>query len=132
MGSLTTPALSVAAKSSSNDLHPESEAKLSGTSRLPLYEYEALPSETHIRLFILQPGRVDDPLIGSMQTVLLSDPSTKYEAISYVWGTDVMDHLIAVDERKLPITKNLDASLRQVRRSDQARALWACSICIHQ
>lgn len=67
-----------------------------------------------------------------MQTVLLSDSSTKYEAISYVWGTDVMDHLIAVDGRKLAITKNLDASLRQVRRLDQARALWADSICINQ
>ncbi|KAK7717638.1 hypothetical protein SLS64_003133 [Diaporthe eres] len=67
-----------------------------------------------------------------MKTVLLSDPSTKYEAISYVWGTDVMDHLISVDGRKLLITKNLDAALRQVRRPDQARALWADSICINQ
>lgn len=124
--------MNVAAKFSSDDLQRELEAKLSGTSRLPLYEYEALPSETHIRLFVLQPGRVDDPLVGSMKAVPLSDLSTKYEAISYVWGTDVMDHLISVDGRKLPITKNLDASLRQVRRPDQARALWADSICINQ
>ncbi|KAL2289591.1 hypothetical protein FJTKL_01845 [Diaporthe vaccinii] len=98
------------------------KAKLSGTSRLPLYEYEDLPSGTHIRFFILQQGRVDDPLIGSMKTAPLSDPSTKYEAVSYVWGTDVMDLLISVDGRKLPITKNLDAALSQVRKHDQARA----------
>lgn len=124
--------MSVAVKLSSNDLHRELELKLSGNSRLPPYEYEGLPSESYIRLFILQQGRVDDPLNGSMKTVLLSDHSTKYEAISYVWGTDVMDHLISVDGRKLPITKNLDAALRQVRRTDQARSLWADSICINQ
>ncbi|KAI7788041.1 heterokaryon incompatibility protein-domain-containing protein [Diaporthe eres] len=105
--------MSVATKASSDDLHREIEAKLSGTSRLPLYEYEDLPSGTHIRFFILQQGRVDDPLIGSMKTAPLSDPSTKYEAVSYVWGTDVMDLLISVDGRKLPITKNLDAALSQ-------------------
>lgn len=48
--------------------------------------------------------------LAAMKTVLLFDPSTKYEAISYVWGTDVMDHLISFDVRNLPITKNLDAS----------------------
>jgi hypothetical protein len=69
-----------------------------------------------------------------MNIVLLSDPSpdAAYEAISYCWGTDVMDHWASVDGRKLPITKNLDAALRQTRRPDLARALWADSICINQ
>lgn len=104
------------------------------TSGYPLYKYESLPSEHHIRRLVLKPGEQDDPLCGIMELVDLDDETSSgsYEAISYVWGNAVMNHWILVDGFQLPITRNLFYALRRTRDPKRPRRLWADSICIWQ
>lgn len=99
------------------------------------YEYPSTPSKKdHIRRLILQPGAVDAPLAGTLEMIRLADASTStpFEAISYVWGSDVKDCSIKIDGKHVPITTSLDEVLRQVRKPDKSRAVWADSICINQ
>lgn len=106
-------------------------AESSGTTSLAAYTYQPFPpEETYIRRLVLEKGTVDDPLNGRLETIKLEDAS--YEAISYVWGSSNGDQSIIVDGQCLPITSNMAQVLRQVRREDRPRALWADSICINQ
>jgi len=55
-----------------------------------------------------------------------------FEAISYVWGLNITDQVIHIDEKPLAITTSLRDSLYQVRLKDVPRAVWADFICIDQ
>lgn len=107
--------------------------------------YQPLLDENTIRILILNPGEDDDPLSGVLETARLigrrrasATPQAMwsadrpYEAISYVWGSNIMGHLIYLDGKVHKITANLSDALRQCRLLDQPRALWADSICIDQ
>lgn len=99
------------------------------------YEYPSIPSEKgHIRRLVLQPGAVEAPLAGTLEMIRLADASTStpFEAISYAWGSDVKDCSIKIDGKHVPITTSLDEVLRQVRKPDKPRAVWADAICINQ
>lgn len=104
----------------------------------PFYEYRPLPSKSYIRILELQPGRGNEPLIGSLRKARLrhawlhAGRRPRYEAISYVWGSTVTDKWIVIDGRRLPITTSIADALRQTRRPDQSRRLWADSVCINQ
>lgn len=106
----------------------------SQTMEPPVYEYQALPSEGHIRRLILAPGTGDDLLHGDLETVLLAEASTltPFEAISYAWGSNEKNRCIMIAGRAIPITTNLEEVLRQARLPDKRRALWADSVCINQ
>lgn len=110
-----------------------------------LYTYQPLPDEHTIRILILNPGEDDDPLSGFLGTARLigrrqasTTPQAMwsadrpYEAVSYVWGSNTMGHLIHLDGKVHKITANLNDALHQCRLSDRPRALWADSICIDQ
>lgn len=56
----------------------------------------------------------------------------KFEAISYVWGSNTGYHTILLNGNAHQITANLHDRLRQCRLPDQSRSLWADSICINQ
>jgi hypothetical protein len=94
-----------------------------------LYQYDTLPQDGSFRTLILQPGIGDEPLECKLETSLMR--STSFEAISYVWGSDIKDHEIACKGHTIPITINLWTVLRHLRR-ETARVLWADSICIKQ
>ncbi|KAH7077751.1 heterokaryon incompatibility protein-domain-containing protein [Paraphoma chrysanthemicola] len=93
------------------------------------YRYSPLPSGNHIRTLVLQPGAGDEPLQCSLNIEDMSQ--AKYEAISYVWGSNKKRQRIMCDGRVIAITTNLWTVLRHVR-SDTPRVLWADSICINQ
>jgi hypothetical protein len=97
----------------------------------PLYTYDPLPEGRFIRYLALAPGEGDDALRCSIHTTSL-DTAPSYEAISYVWGSNVKDHQVLCGHSALHITGNLHDALFQVRLKDQPRNLWADSICIHQ
>lgn len=90
--------------------------------------------EDHIRRLVLEPGTINDTLVGHLEVIRLNDAASlaPYEAISYVWGSDEKDQSITIDGRNLHITTNLADVVRQVRWRDKPRALWADSICINQ
>ncbi|KAH6622235.1 heterokaryon incompatibility protein-domain-containing protein [Boeremia exigua] len=92
------------------------------------YQYDTIPPGEFFRYLLLQPGSGTEPLKCSLHTTLVAD--TDYEAISYVWGTEVRDHVVSCDGRKLSITQNLHNALQRLRYPSAARRLWADSICV--
>jgi hypothetical protein len=95
----------------------------------PRYQYASLPPGAYFRTLVLLPGSGEEPLQCNLQTLLLSE--THFEAISYVWGSDVKDHEIVCEGRTVAITSNLWTVLQHIR-SNVPRVLWADSICINQ
>lgn len=79
---------------------------------------------------VLQPGLGDEPLVCTLHTSNLHE--VDYEAISYLWSTEVQDHDISCNDTIFKITPNLNEALRQVRRAEVRRNLWVDSICINQ
>lgn len=60
-------------------------------------------------------------------------PKYNYEALSYVWGQSSENRTITVDGKEgVPVTDNLHAALRRLRRPDRQRILWVDSLCINQ
>jgi Heterokaryon incompatibility protein (HET) len=142
-------------------------------AKLARYEYEPLDaSKSEIRVLALVSSSNDtDPVKCSLVTAsldlnkipLMRDRSlagmalSSFIALSYTWGEPKFDSSIILDGRMLPVTKNLEAALRQFRKpkslapqltatqaksphlrtamaAQQARASywWIDAICINQ
>lgn len=85
-----------------------------------------------IRLLYLQPGRDGDDIRIQLKPMALEFPLF-YEALSYVWGTELAPLPVLVnDTHCLAITKNLDCALRHLRQPRLARVLWIDALCIDQ
>jgi hypothetical protein len=98
------------------------------------YVHTPLVEETDIRLISLHPSRdPQSPLQGTL-SIRGFDMygGSAYEALSYVWGAPSNSHFISIEGRKLPITANCDAALRQFRLPKRSRTLWVDAICIDQ
>lgn len=96
------------------------------------YQLLSGANDACIRLLILEPGADDDALVGRLEVISLAQAHRSFEAISYVWGSHTKNQIITVSGENIAITISLRDSLRQTRRPDQPRALWADSICINQ
>ncbi|KUJ08012.1 uncharacterized protein LY89DRAFT_691320 [Mollisia scopiformis] len=93
--------------------------------------YQSLDSgRFQIRLLLLSPGEVKDPICGALDVVSLDDHA-KYEALSYVWGQDKAATPMVIGRTNISLTRNLDTALRHLRYRDSARALWVDAICIY-
>ncbi|KAH8724792.1 heterokaryon incompatibility protein-domain-containing protein [Phaeosphaeriaceae sp. PMI808] len=103
---------------------------MSPPADLESYEYEQIPHAENIRYLLLHPGSTGDPLECTLQTVPLVEAN--FEAVSYVWGSDVRDQHIICNGRSLALTTNLFRVLRRIRQCDAARSIWADLICINQ
>lgn len=125
---------SVSLSGSVHDQGPGQASGLDGGHETQTYKYQTLPSTKHIRRLVLEPGEGKARLVGSLETVDIRDAwySYPFEAISYVWGSNIKDHVITIDGKALPITTSLRNALRQTRYRNRRRALWADSICINQ
>jgi hypothetical protein len=96
-----------------------------------IYPYDELPqSDDVFRYLVLQPGIGDDPLICNLQTAPITD--TKFEAVSYVWGTSIRDQPIVCEDHVMNITPSLAKVLRRVRLLNKPLKVWADSVCINQ
>ena len=124
------------------------------------FVYEALASDNaEIRVLGLHgSNNEDDPIVCEIQNVTLDpdrEPITarsvdrfkslsarklsrgpKYQALSYTWGTPNKTGSIVLNGHHFPITKNLEAALRQLRQI-QANTVprtswWIDAICINQ
>ncbi|KAL8787596.1 MAG: hypothetical protein Q9213_002158 [Squamulea squamosa] len=113
-----------------------STATVAMTSTIAKYNYEPLPAH-NIRLLVLFPGSFGDDIhisLFSAELGIYQQPS--YEALSYAWGSNDLDHNITVDsgesQQALPITRNLYTALQYLRCSTTQRTLWVDAICINQ
>jgi hypothetical protein len=70
--------------------------------------------------FEFRPGYEFPPIVGT------------YEALSYTWGDPIPVKPLVLDDKKIRITKNLDAALRHLRRTGAPRRLWIDALCIRQ
>ncbi|KAI1760776.1 HET-domain-containing protein [Hypoxylon sp. FL1150] len=103
------------------------------------FGYSELDSNLQeIRVLILSPGNVDEPL-GVSVSIQSLDSDPIYNALSYVWGDPESarnpENIIGVDGCDFPVTTNLLAALRSLRPPAGATgsiALWVDAICINQ
>jgi hypothetical protein len=109
-----------------------------------LYRYQKLPNFA-IRVLVLSAAQPEQPLQGRLETGWLPFASAtpgkpaksgssacNYEAISYAWGSPVLDHCVATTSGNIMIPKSLDEALRHLRYDDRERRLWADAPCISQ
>lgn len=102
------------------------------------YCYHPLPPENdsfkippYTRLLVLFAGKEPQPLHGVLEVTSVESPAP-FEALSYTWGSDLVDASLYIGNGILPIRANLDAALRSLRLPSQARRLWVDTICINQ
>lgn len=98
--------------------------------------YTSLPDQ-HIRLLELLPGAFTDPICAKLAPVELGPQQTpSYHALSYAWGSPILDHDIRIlsgsSFQLLPVTKNLHTALKHLRRLSASRTLWIDAVCINQ
>lgn len=112
------------------------------------YEYSALDeSASEIRLMTLLPGRFEDDISITIETVVLTkEHIPQYEALSYVWGSK--ENLVGISAKALvrrrrrrpkacshgtiSVTQNLAIALPYLRKEDKPRVLWIDAICVNQ
>ena len=94
------------------------------------FSYNKL-SGCEIRVCILDPGAIDDPLTCGLRTLSLKEHPV-YETLSYAWGDLALNNEIIANGRAIKITKNLHTALRYLRKSNEPRVIWADGICINQ
>lgn len=107
------------------------------SSRENNYNYDTLPAEW-TRVLELHPGGTDDHLLLSCSLVSgkVGELALKYEALSYVWGSDAAENSkkvnIECDGGILSIGPNLARALMRIRLGSKSRLLWVDAICINQ
>ncbi|KAI4181337.1 MAG: hypothetical protein LQ346_006810 [Caloplaca aetnensis] len=85
------------------------------------------------RILILSAGKPSDDLHGGLVKASLDDDGLDYTALSYTWGDATSPGSIVLnDGHTLPITRNLEAALRQFRLPTEPLRLWVDAICINQ
>lgn len=96
----------------------------------PRYRYRTLASG-EIRLLQLVPGTATDQL-RCMVIHVPTSLSLHYQALSYVWGTDLRTQSLATLEGTIPITESLEKALRRLRSDKHIISLWVDAVCINQ
>lgn len=93
--------------------------------------YNPLEGLDYIRLLILYPGAVTDPVRCRLSHVSLAE-NLSNEAISYTWGSAHEKVEVSCENQNLAITVNFFAALKHLRFKDDVRILWADAVCINQ
>jgi hypothetical protein len=66
----------------------------------------------------------------SLRTASLEKPS-RFQALSYCWGTADTTKSIFVDNNEVKVAVNLEDALRHIRKTDEAVCLWIDALCIY-
>lgn len=88
----------------------------------------------NLRILVLEPGTWADPLSATLEVARLYDNTTKYEALSYAWGSPdpTPNKQIQIHNSTLTIRDNLDKALRSLRSEHSQTRIWVDYICINQ
>jgi hypothetical protein len=84
-----------------------------------------------IRLLEILPSPDENAVVSCRLLTCSLVHIPKYIALSYVWGDPSVTKDIWVNERAIPVTRNLALALQNVRRAISL-LLWADAICINQ
>ena len=115
------------------------------------YKHTPLLQPDDIRVLVLHAGNPEDTIHCSFRVVSLRSVGTRYEALSYYWGTDEPSRRItiraakhkaglgkmraagtAVIGQKFHVRNNLYDALHQLRLENRDCALWVDGLCIDQ
>ncbi|KAI6305334.1 hypothetical protein MCOR34_008635 [Pyricularia oryzae] len=100
---------------------------------LEKHHHTPLSSEDSIRILILSPSvKKKTPMQCSLRELPPSKPETKYETLSYVWGSPEGNMPILCDRKRLLVTPKCLNALIHLWRRFRARALWIDAICVDQ
>jgi hypothetical protein len=110
---------------------PKKDPQTTHTSKTK-YKHKPLTDKSSIRLLELLPGARQDDIACSLRECRIDDCRGAYEALSYVWGDETKRTPVWIGERTLDVTENLASALRDLRKPDQLRTLWADAMCINQ
>ncbi|KAH8892923.1 HET-domain-containing protein [Thozetella sp. PMI_491] len=94
------------------------------------FRYSEQLDNSSIRLIKIFPGGPSSPVKISLTTHKLQ--KSKYEALSYVWGTSLWKFPIICNKQTMEIGFNLHQALNERRRRGSSLLLWADAICINQ
>jgi hypothetical protein len=97
---------------------------------MSLYEYSPLSNPEEIRLLILHSGKGAGIVECALHHESLSN-SGPYEALSYTWGSDVLQPIL-LNQHVFHVRANLASALKHLRRKDSSRVLWVDALCINQ
>ena len=90
------------------------------------------PKNQEVRVLYLRPGHDNDEICVRLDRMRLAN-AFPYEALSYVWGTELSPKPALVNNvHYLAITQNLDCALRHLRLPTRSRVLWIDALCINQ
>lgn len=124
-----------------NAAHPEQNPSPLGSSTgsEKKYQYQHLTEVNQFRILVISPGSFNEKLHGRLIISDFSDSSRRpYDALSYTWADDEGDakglsEFYSDDDKSIIwITKNCEAAIRRLRRSDQERFVWIDALCINQ
>ncbi|KAF4339372.1 heterokaryon incompatibility (het-6OR allele) [Fusarium beomiforme] len=113
---------------------PLHEPNVSATSSSSVYR--PLPGADSFRLLEILPG--DGDVRCKLHVCSLKGNETAYEALSYTWSepNSFSDRKIEVianfSSHSMVVSGNLFIALRELRRSNTSRLIWADAICINQ
>lgn len=108
-----------------------SSIKLPADGCLSQYKYRSLPNDRYIRYLVLDPGKRDECLSGSL-VIEHIDRVPEFDAISHVWGSSDQVSQMECNGKIIRLTASLSDALRRVRRPDAVRNVWADQVCINQ
>lgn len=77
------------------------------------------------------PGEASDPIKCQLFEHEI-EAVQQYEAISYVWGSNVMSAAVECNGQHVLVTHSLETALRRVRLKETTRTVWTDAICIDQ
>ncbi|KAH6016862.1 hypothetical protein HBI82_109820 [Parastagonospora nodorum] len=109
-----------------------SRQRMFGKLNTAPYKYSALKYIDSIRVLEIMPGPRNAPLVCKLVETRLGE--TKYQALSYAWGSPIMSKRIHEHSSgtTLHITRNLYQALQVLRRHHSTLTLWVDAICIDQ
>lgn len=90
----------------------------------PEFEYKTLADGNAFRLVNLQSGTGSSALVGTLSWEDSKTPQRQYYCLSYCWQTIERNACILLDGCRFPVTNNLLAALRALRKPKKSILIW--------
>ncbi|KAI0551346.1 heterokaryon incompatibility protein-domain-containing protein [Xylaria curta] len=125
----------------------ESQTAVAECGHVKIYTRPLDSDRFEIRLLVIQPGGLGDPLKCSFHyTYLIRDgsPHCPFDSLSYCWGnsSDIAHILLDPDYdgdvsqswngREFPVGRNVETALRGLRSKTKPLRIWVDAVCINQ
>jgi hypothetical protein len=117
-----------------NTVQVPEDGLVSATTQRNALQYQYMPlacDGSEIRLISLKQATTwDEPIRVEILYTKVDD--TRYEALSYTWGSLIDRQNILIGDKAISCTSNLHSALHHLRRQSEDVVLWVDAICIDQ